>query len=86
MSWYSELASRCDQRVLRWFRHVERMDEYRMGKRVSKGKVSGGRVMGRTWLCWMDGVKLALGSRGTTVEAAGQSAKDMKEWRALVHV
>ena len=24
-----ELASRADQRVLRWFGHVERMDEYR---------------------------------------------------------
>ena len=23
-----ELASRADQRVLRWFGHVERMDEY----------------------------------------------------------
>ena len=25
-----ELARRADQRVLRWFGHVERMDEYRM--------------------------------------------------------
>ena len=33
----------------------------------------------------MDGVKVALGSRGMTVEAARQSAKDRKEWRALVH-
>ena len=23
-----ELASRADQRILRWFRHVKRMDEY----------------------------------------------------------
>ena len=28
------LASRADQRVLRWFGHVERMDEYRMARRV----------------------------------------------------
>ena len=28
-----ELASREDQRVLRWFGHVERMDEYRMARR-----------------------------------------------------
>ena len=27
-----ELASRADQRVLRWFGHVERMDEYRMAR------------------------------------------------------
>ena len=30
----SELAIRADQRVLRWFGHVERMDEYRMASRV----------------------------------------------------
>ena len=29
-----ELASRADRRVLRWFGHVERMDEYRMARRV----------------------------------------------------
>ena len=29
-----QLASRADQRVLRWFWHVERMDEYRMARRV----------------------------------------------------
>ena len=40
----SELASRADQRVLRWFGHVERMDEYRMARRVLMAEVSGGRV------------------------------------------
>ena len=29
-----ELASRADQRVLRWFGHVERLDQYRMARRV----------------------------------------------------
>ena len=29
-----ELVSRADQRVLRWFGHVERMDEYHMARRV----------------------------------------------------
>ena len=28
-----ELASRVEQRVLSWFGHVERTDEYRMAKR-----------------------------------------------------
>ena len=39
-----ELASRADQRVLRWFGHVETMDEYRMARRVLMTEVSGGRV------------------------------------------
>ena len=31
-----ELAIRAYQRILRWFGHVERMDEYRMARRVLK--------------------------------------------------
>ena len=49
-------------------------------------EVSGGRVQGRQRLRWMDGVKVALGNRGMTVEIARQCAKDRQEWRALVHM
>ena len=52
-----ELASRADQRVLRWFGQVERMDEYRMARRVLMAEVSGGLVRGRPRLRWMDCVK-----------------------------
>ena len=51
-----DLTSRADQRVFRWFGHEERMDEYRMAKRVLMAEVSGGRVRGRPRLGWMDGV------------------------------
>ena len=65
-----ELGSRADQRVLRCFGHVERMDEYRMARRVLMTEVSGGRVRVRPRLGWMDSVKLSVGNRGMTVEAA----------------
>ena len=81
-----ELASRAVWRVLRWFGYVERMDEYRVARRVLMAEVRGGRVRGRPRLGWMDGVKMALGNRGMTVEAARQCAKDRKEWRALMHM
>ena len=81
-----QLASRADQRLLRWFGHVERMDEYRMARRVSMAEVCGGRVRRIPRLDWMDGVRVALGNRGMTVKAARQCAKDRKEWRALVHM
>ena len=85
------LASRADSNYtissfLRWFGHVERLDDYRMARRVLMAEVSGGRVRGRPRLGWMNGVKVALGNRGITVEAARQCAKDRKEWRALVHM
>ena len=75
-----ELASRADQRVLIWFWHVERKDDYGMARRVLMAEG------GRPKLGWMDGVKVALGNRGMTVEAARQCAKDRKAWRALVHM
>ena len=62
-----ELASIADQRVLRWFGHVERMDENRMARRVLMTDVIGGWVRGRPRLGWMDGVQVALGNRGMTV-------------------
>ena len=61
------MGSRADQRVFRWFEHVERMDEYRMARRVFMAEVIGGRARVRPRLGWMDGVKVALGNRGVTV-------------------
>ena len=68
----TELASIANQRVLRWFGHVEKwmtQDEYRMARRVLMAGVSGWRVRGRPRLGWMNGSRMALGSRGITVEA-----------------
>ena len=59
-----EFANRTDQRVLRWFGHLERMDEYRMARRVLMDEVSGGRVRGSPWLGRMDGEKVALAAEG----------------------
>ena len=81
-----ELASGADRRVLRWFGRVEGVDDYRMARRVLMAEVSGGRVRGRPRLGWVGGVRVALGSRGVTVEAARRCAKDRGAWGALVHV
>ena len=75
-----ELASRADQRVLRWFGHVERMDEYRIARKVLMADVSGGRVGGRPRLGWLDGVKVALGNRGMTVDNALKIGKRGEPW------
>ena len=41
-----------------------------MARRVLMAEVSEVRVRRKKRLGWMDGVKVALGNRGTTVEAA----------------
>ena len=47
-------------------RRAERMDEYRMARRVLMAEVSGGLVRGRPKLRWMDSVKVALGNQVMT--------------------
>ena len=75
-----QLASRADQRVLRWFGHKERMDKYRLARRMLMVAVSEGRVRGKPRLCWIDGVKVTLGNRGMTVEAARKIGKNGQPW------
>ena len=60
---------------------MERMGDYHMARRVLMTEVSGGQVRGRPRVGWMDGVKVALGNRGMTVETARQCAKDRKASR-----
>ena len=55
------------------------MDEYRMARKVLMVEVSGEQVRGRLRVGWMDGVKVAVGNRGMTVEAVHQCAKDQKD-------
>ena len=57
-----------------------------MARTVLMADVSGWRVGRRPRLGWMYGVKMALGSRRITVEAAQQCVKDRKKWRALGHL
>ena len=81
-----ELVSRVDQRVLRWFGQVERMGECRLARKVFTVEESGWLLRGKPRLGWMDGGKVAWGSRGMMVEAARLYARDRNEWRALVHM
>ena len=82
-----ELASEADQRVFRFFGHVELINEYRMARKVLMAEVRGGWLRGRPRISWIDGVKVALGNRGSSYGGdCATIAKDTKEWRALVHM
>ena len=51
-----------------------------MARRVLMAEVSRGRVRGRQRFDWMDGVKVALGSRGMTMEAERKIGKNGGPW------
>ena len=78
-----ELAVRVDRNVLRWFGHVERMDDDRLLKKVVSARVDGRGARGRPRFGWMDGVKKALGDR-MDVREARERARNRGEWRRMV--
>ena len=67
-----ELATRVDMNVLRWFGHVERMDNERMLKKVMTKRVDGRSARGRPRIGWMDGVRRALNDRRMDVREANE--------------
>ena len=70
--------------VLRWFGHVERMDNERLLKKVKNAKVNGRSARGRPRFGWMNGVKRALNDRGMDVREASGRARGRNEWRMIV--
>ena len=74
-----ELAARVDMNVLRWFRHVKRMDNERLLKKVMNANVGERSARGSTKLGWMDGVKRALNDRRMDGREASERARNRNE-------
>ena len=79
-----ELAVRVDMHVLRWFGHVERMDNERLLKKVMNAKGDGRSARGRPRFWQMDGVKRALNDRRMDMREASERARNRNEWRMIV--
>ena len=67
---------------MRWFSHVERMDNERLLKKLMNAKVDGRSARGRPRFGWMDGVKRALNDR-TDMREASERARNRNEWRMI---
>ena len=63
-----------DKGVLRWFSHVERMENDRITKRVYVGECAGSCSVGRPWKRWIDTVKECL-----------KKSLDVNQARRMVH-
>ena len=78
-----ELAARVDVNVLRWFGHVERMDNKQLLKKVMNAKVDGRSARGRPRFGWMGGVKRALNDRRMDVREASERARNRTEGQII---
>ena len=74
------MAARVDMNVLRWFGHVERMDNEQLLKKVMNVKVDGRSARRMPRFGWMDGVKRALNDKRMDVREANECARNRNEW------
>jgi hypothetical protein len=67
---------------LRWFRHIERMNNERMPKKIMTTKMEGTRKRGIPRKRWIDEVEEGFKFMG--IRNWHAAAKDRQEWRKIV--
>ena len=77
------LECRVEESVLRWYGHVERMDERRVVKRVYKSEFMGRRRLGRPSRSWREYVNECIRKRGGYVTGAERMVNNRNAWRAF---
>ena len=70
--------------VLRWFGHVERVENDRIAKRVYVGECAGSRSVGRPRKRWIDTVQECLKKRGLDVKETRRMVHNRSVWRGFV--
>ena len=70
--------------VLRWFSHVERMDNEWLLRKVMNAKVDGRSARERPRFGWMDGANRAVNDRSMDVREASECARNRNGWRTIV--
>ena len=73
-----------DEGVLRWFGHVERIENDRIAKRVYVGECAGSRSVGWTRKRWIDTVKNCLKKRGLDVRQTRRMVHNRSLWRGFM--
>jgi hypothetical protein len=67
-------------RQLKWYGHVQRMEEGRLPKQVMKWSPPGRRKRGRPRLTWVEGIRGLMGEKGLVEE----DWNDRDEWRKKI--
>ena len=70
------VEEKIDKGVLRWFGHVERMENDRIAKRIYVGVCAGSLSVGRPRKKWIDSVEESLEKRGMDVRQAKKMVHD----------
>ena len=76
----SSLLDDINTKQLKWYGHVQRMEEGRLPKQVMKWSPPGRRKRGRPKLTWVEGIRGLMGEKGLVEE----DWNDRDEWRKKI--
>ena len=65
----AEITKKFQERRLKWYGHVTRIEEHYAGRRAMEMKVRGGRKRGRPKRRWLDKVKDDIKEKGLPAES-----------------
>ena len=69
----------------KWAGHVARMEEGRSSFKISTGKRTGNRPLGKSRRRWEDNIRIDLKEMGVNMRKWVDLTQDMDYWRALVN-
>ena len=68
---------------LRWYGHVNRMDDKRIVKRVCEARETGKRPRGRPRKTWKEGLQEVTRNKRVTWKEVKRTVKDREKWKDL---
>src|SRR5678815_2984301 len=75
---------RINESTLRWFGHVERMNDSRLDKRMYSGECAVNRPAGRPKKKWIGSVKECLEERNVSLAEVRRKVHNRSEWQCFV--
>jgi hypothetical protein len=81
--YFSPIQEYVERSQLRWYGHVNRMDDKRIVKRVREARETGKRPRGRPRKRWKEGLQEVTRKKGVTWKEVKRTVKDREKWKAL---
>lgn len=78
------VIEKIQKRRLKWYGHVERMDNKRLPLAALHGHVEGERSRGRQRKRWIDNIKEDLLCKNTNLAMVGETIRDRTLWRNFI--
>ena len=78
-----DIKTKIERNQLRWFGHVNRMNDNRIARSVYNAKTQGKRPRGRPRRKWEEDIKEALKKRNLSFLEGSRKCQNRKDWRKI---